>query len=78
MKLLSEKELAGLTAEIMALAGLLLVVKAIGVLELRMLERVGGMRPRVLRRGCLTPILLASSVSERLRTIEGVASWSEL
>ena len=68
------KEFAGLTAEMTALAGLLLVVKEMGVLELRMLDRLGGMRPRDLRRECLTTFLPWSSVPERLRPRDGTTS----
>jgi hypothetical protein len=43
-------EFAGLTAEMMAVAGLLLAVMAIGVLTLLIVERPGGFRPCDLRR----------------------------
>ena len=78
VKLASEKEFAGLTADITAVAGLLLVVRAIGVLELRIVERLGGMRPRDLRRRCLLPLLATSSVPDDRRIIGGIASGSEL
>jgi hypothetical protein len=78
VKLASEKELAGLTADIMAVAGLLFLVREIGVLELRIVERPGGMRPRDFRRRCLLPLLATSSVPDDLRSIGGIASGSEL
>jgi hypothetical protein len=47
-----EREFAGLMADIMAVAGLLLAVMLIGVLTLRMVERPGGLSPYDLRRRC--------------------------
>jgi hypothetical protein len=75
----SLKEFAGLTADTTAVAGLLLVVIAIGVLTLRIAERLGGMRPRDFRRRCLLVLCFATSrVPEFLRNTGSMASGSEL
>jgi hypothetical protein len=75
----SRKEFAGLTADTKVVAGLLLVVRAIGVLTLRIVESPGGMRPRDFRRRCLlVPCFATSSVPEFLRSTGGMASGSEL
>jgi hypothetical protein len=50
VKISLASEFAGLTADMMAEAGLLLAVIEMGVLTLRIVDRPGGMRPYDLRR----------------------------
>ena len=78
-KMSSRKEFAGLTADTKVVAGLLLIVSAIGVLTLRIVGRPGGMRPRDFRLRCLLALCFATSrVPEFRRSTGGMASSSEL